>query len=400
MSEMDSEAGAQLKYEEPKGKWFMRSRSDKLEGCKKCCKKCCKVCFAITLLTVVVLLITFAIFASNSKEAANFPVYSLLPEDKVWVIAHRGGNNLWPDNTVFAFKNAMALGSDILEFDVRLTSDNEVVVIHDETTGETTEVDSRVQDLTLAELQSLDAGYSFGSLYRETAAFDSPERSDPAQTFPFRGLGLRIPTLVEVFVEFPDVPKLIEMKALVEGLENPTVPDDLIANLCDLIQTYNQTDKVIIGSFLQDAVESFRDICPDVSVSPGYSSIFSLYLAAMFGMEKAVSPAYETISIPESVDIGPFTIEVTKKRMFEAAKNRNVKTGVWTINDVDSMEELIERGARGIITDRVDLLQNLNGNLTEENIVTLEELQATGTGEACINNATLLTTAGCEYLGL
>ncbi len=109
-------------------------------------------------------------------------------------IAHQGGEDEAPSNTLFAFKSALnSRGADMLELDVNLTEDGELVVIHDDTVNRTTEEtgdressDSEVDDLTLAEVQALDAGYSF----RPGGSYDE---SQPASAYPYRGIadGLR-----------------------------------------------------------------------------------------------------------------------------------------------------------------------------------------------------------------
>src|SRR5690242_20566049 len=71
------------------------------------------------------------------------------------VIAHRGGAALWPENTLVAFRNAVALGADVLELDVRATADGRLVVVHDATVDRTTDGRGAVATLTLAEVQRL-----------------------------------------------------------------------------------------------------------------------------------------------------------------------------------------------------------------------------------------------------
>ena len=118
-----------------------------------------------------------------------------LPEHPFWdtpgprVIAHRGGRGLWPENTLHAFRNAHARGADVLEMDLRRTADGEIVVLHDATVERTTDGSGPVEGLTVGALQRLDAGH------RWTA--------DAGRTFPFRGRGITVPTLREVFVALP-----------------------------------------------------------------------------------------------------------------------------------------------------------------------------------------------------
>jgi glycerophosphoryl diester phosphodiesterase len=105
-------------------------------------------------------------------------------------IAHRGGMGLAPENTINAFEKAVSHGSEIFELDVHATRDGEIVVIHDDTVDRTTNGSGRVNDLTLAEAQQLDAAYHY--------------TADKGRSFPLRGKGLRIPTLKEIFQAFPD----------------------------------------------------------------------------------------------------------------------------------------------------------------------------------------------------
>ena len=82
-------------------------------------------------------------------------------ERRVLNIAHRGGADELPENTIYAFGESMALGVDMLESDIYRTADGEIVVNHDATVDRTTNGSGAIADMTLAELQSLDAGFDF-----------------------------------------------------------------------------------------------------------------------------------------------------------------------------------------------------------------------------------------------
>ena len=101
------------------------------------------------------------------------------------VFGHRGACGEAPENTLPSFERALADGAAILETDVHLTRDGEVVIAHDPDVARMTNGTGRVSELSLAELTALDAGHRF-----------SP---DDGATFPYRGRGIRIPTLREVF---------------------------------------------------------------------------------------------------------------------------------------------------------------------------------------------------------
>src|SRR5580765_2662312 len=101
---------------------------------------------------------------------------------RVLAIAHRGGSKLRPENTLAAFNHAVTLGVDAFECDVHLSSDGEVVLIHDDTLDRTTDGSGRVSDRTASELSRIDAGFRFGE----------------ADGFPWRGRGLGVPRLADL----------------------------------------------------------------------------------------------------------------------------------------------------------------------------------------------------------
>ncbi len=117
----------------------------------------------------------------------------LKDNDSIVVAAHRGYKSDYPENTLLAFQKALELGADMLEFDLRLSKDHVVVVIHDETVDRTTNGSGNVSDHSLAELKQLDAGGWFGKVYE----------------------GLKIPTfeeLCELLSAYPDVLLNVEIK--------------------------------------------------------------------------------------------------------------------------------------------------------------------------------------------
>jgi glycerophosphoryl diester phosphodiesterase len=94
-----------------------------------------------------------------SKPAKPHPYYA---DDLNYplVIAHQGGNDLWPGNTMYAMQQAADLGVDVLEMDLHITKDRVLVLIHDETVDDTTNGAGKVEDMTIDEIKRLDAGYN------------------------------------------------------------------------------------------------------------------------------------------------------------------------------------------------------------------------------------------------
>ena len=103
----------------------------------------------------VIILIVLAVFLNNCQS------------DKLMIIAHRGGSKLAPENTIAAFKNAIAIGVDMIEIDVILSKDKEVVVIHDDKIDRTTNGSGIVKEMTLSEIQKYSAGSWFDEKYND-----------------------------------------------------------------------------------------------------------------------------------------------------------------------------------------------------------------------------------------
>ena len=138
------------------------------------------------------------------------------------MIAHRGGGSLAPENTLAAFWKALDVGADAIEMDVRLTRDQQVVVIHDRLVDRTTTGKGPVGKYTLKELKLLDAGSWFGPQLK----------------------GERVPTLDEVFEGLPsDLPMYVELKARGHGAW------PLVVRVVDLIRRHGRWDGTLVASF-------------------------------------------------------------------------------------------------------------------------------------------------------
>lgn len=292
-------------------------------------------CLLIFLGVVAIALIMLAIFALNAKAASEYPFFD---QKSVMVIAHQGGEQLRPSNTLPAFEHAAALGVDVLEMDVHQTKDGVLVLMHDDTVDRTTDGSGAIQAMTLAEIKALDAGYYW--------------TDDDGQTYPYRGQGITVPTLAEVFQAFPDMPMNIEIKQ-----DSPSI----VQSFCDLIHEYNMAEKVLIPTFHPDTMNEFRQTCPDVATSMTEPEIRKFFGLNMAGMGSLFTPPGQAFQVPETSG----SLQIITPRFVQGAQNRNIAVHVWTVNDPADMERLIETGVDGIITDRPDLLLEVLGRDTE-----------------------------------
>ncbi|MGI8641480.1 MAG: glycerophosphodiester phosphodiesterase [Pyrinomonadaceae bacterium] len=250
----------------------------------------------------------------------------------VLVFAHRGGGGLIPENTLEAFIYSARMGVDVLELDVHLTADGTLVVHHDASVDRTTDGRGRVNELTLETIKKLDAGYIFST--------------DGGQTFPFRGKGVSVPTLREIFDALPEMTFNIEPKQ-----HTPSI----IAPLCSLIRERKMTDKTIVGSFNQTTIDDFRRMCPEVATSASPSEVSRFLALSKAGLAESYSPPMQALQVPENLG----SLQVVSKDFVEAAHRRNLKVHVWTINETADMQRLIEMGVDGIMTDYPDRLLKL-----------------------------------------
>ncbi len=245
-------------------------------------------------------------------------------------LAHRGASALAPENTLEAFRMAVESGAGGLELDVHLTSDGHVVVIHDETVERTTGGTGSVAEMTLDELRTLDAGHDF-----------SPEGEN---TLPYRGLGLRIPTLDEVLREFPGVAVNIDMKTDGPGVE---------AAVFGVLREGGAGGRALVVSYRRGAVGRFRRISGG-SVSTGASrwetEVF--YVLSRLHLERLLRPAYDALQVP----LRYRGVPLVTRRFVEAAHASGVRVDVWTINAADEMHRLLDLGVDVIMTDRPDIM--------------------------------------------
>ncbi|HEX8559765.1 MAG TPA: glycerophosphodiester phosphodiesterase [Pyrinomonadaceae bacterium] len=250
------------------------------------------------------------------------------------VIAHRGGAGLWPENTLYAFERAAALGADVVETDVRATSDGELVVIHDSTVERTTDGAGRVSALTLAELKRLDAAFRF--------------TPDGGRSFPLRGRGVTVSTLREVFDALPRLRFNIEPKQA-----DPPV----VAALCRLIRERDMTTRVLVAAFSDSTMERFRRECPEVATSASTSEVASFLALQRAGLGRSYSPRMQALQTPESAAGARLLTE----DLLRAAHERNLRVHVWTVNAEDDMRRLAALGVDGVMTDYPDRLLKVLG---------------------------------------
>lgn len=284
--------------------------------------------FLIPVLTVLTLGLQF------SSPAKDHPFYTQ-PRPATMVFAHMGGDGVWPGDTLYAFEQAALLGVDAFDMDAHITRDGQIVLIHDESVDRTTDGHGQVETMRLPDIKRLDAAYKWSK--------------DGGKTFPYRGQGIQVPTLEEVFQKYPSMRYLIEIKKTQTPIAVP---------LCDLILKYQMQDRVIVASFHDEAMQLFRKTCPSVATSASRSEVITFVLLSKIGLSGLVSPQYQALQVPFETS-ETYGIPLMTEAFIKAAHKKNLKVETWTLDDPQLMKRYMQWGIDGVDTDRPDLMMEL-----------------------------------------
>jgi glycerophosphoryl diester phosphodiesterase len=241
--------------------------------------------------------------------------------------AHRGGALLWPENSMLAFRSALAMGADYLELDVHLSRDGEVVVIHDPTLDRTTTGTGPVRERTLAELQAVRLKDRHG-----TALSEPPPTLEQVVALAVAG---KRQMLLEI--------KLDEQRRRYPGIEEKVFA---------ILDRHRFTPFAVVMAFEPDTWRRVRQLRPDARTGALYSPR-TLPAARVESELHALHQAGVSFVGLHQAIVGP---EVPKQ-----ARLAGLTLGVWTVNERDAIEQFLALGAGVVITDRPDLAKELLG---------------------------------------
>jgi glycerophosphoryl diester phosphodiesterase len=233
------------------------------------------------------------------------------------IFAHRGASAYAPENTLAAFELAFKQGTPAVEFDVKLTSDGQIVVIHDQTVDRTTDGTGRVAKLPLAALRQLDAGSWFSA------------HNIPLGHF----RGEKIPTLDETF---ENIGKKLFMNVELTNYATPF--DQLVLKVVETVKKHRLENRVLFSSFFPPNLMQAARLLPQVPRG-------QLILAGKTGLWQRIWGRLNNLQAEH-----PFTKDVTQKFVADAhARGRRVH--VWTVNASDDMRRLKSLNVDGIFSD-------------------------------------------------
>jgi glycerophosphoryl diester phosphodiesterase len=296
--------------------------------------------------------LTFALAAP--AMAANRWIQKKAPLN----IAHQGGEDEFPSNTMYAFRKALRAGADMLELDIGVTKDGKVIVMHDTTVDGKTNGHGTVASKTLRQIRRLDGAYWFApharehyshSLARRAYRFRgvATGRKDPPKGF--RARDFRVPTLAQVLKEFPRTPINIEIK----GRTPDEATEEYVQNAEALARLLRNTRRrnLIVVSFQQAAVDRFHELVPRIDLAPGIDGAANWLLGG-----GSPGPGVVAFQVPITFQFGGSQLEITTADNVARAHRDGYAWQNWFSNeDSDApatWRRLIDMCVDGTMTSR------------------------------------------------
>lgn len=263
-------------------------------------------------------------------------------------IAHRGARSLAPENTLAAARKGLEIGADLWELDVAVTADGELVVLHDDSLKRTSNTEQvfperrpwLVHTFTLAELRRLD----FGSWFNKTDPFKQIAAGAVTDEMQKSYVGAPIPTLREALV----FTRENQWRVNVEIKDATGTPgdQDMAEKVVALIEELDMIDRVLISSFNHSYLKRVK------------TANLALPTAAL-----VETPAPDPVRLVRGLGAMGYNPGIERFRPIDipAIRKAGVEVFVWTVNDPETMRELINNGVSGIFTDFPQMLKSILG---------------------------------------
>lgn len=272
-------------------------------------------------------------------------------DERTLISAHRAGGGLAPEETMMAFEKCMTATDyvvDIVEFDLHVTADDQLVLLHDHTVNRTSNATEfygdksvKVKEKTLAELKQLNFGENF---------------MDLDGNYPYRGLrgdqipeNVKILSLDEILTYLtsvrPNLNYIIEIK---DGGSDGEHAMDL---LYQKMQEYGITERTVVGTFKANVTSYIDEKYSDLIRSASIMEVLDFYFSFLYGnTDKEFK--FNVLQIPQGLN-GYF--DFGTKAFCDYAHSKDIAVQYWTINDADDVARLVKNGADAIITDNPEV---------------------------------------------
>lgn len=310
--------------------------------------------------SIFVILICSLLFLITHKWSETYQSYStdnhnITEYGNTLVSAHRSGGGIFPENTMMAFEgciNSDTFKTDVFEFDLHITADEELIILHDNTLDRTTdaveyfgEENIRPENYTYEELRELNFGESF-----ENEKGEKPYSGLRGDDIPD---SLRVSSLKDVLTYLEsngDFDYIIEIKN--SGELGCKAADKLYETLSSM----KMLGRVVVGTFNNNVTEYLDENYPDMPRSASIMEVVKIYFNSLLGIDKnAGEYKFNALQIP----MGAWILDLATSRLINYAHRHNIAVQYWTINDTEDMQLLKNIGADCIMTDIPDVAYDI-----------------------------------------
>jgi glycerophosphoryl diester phosphodiesterase len=235
------------------------------------------------------------------------------------IIGHRGASAVAPENTIAAFREALRVGADGIEFDVRLTRDGVPVVIHDSTLRRTGGLPHRVADLTWAEISKVDVGSGFGATFANET----------------------VPSLAELFTLFQSNNSTLYLEMKCDSASEHRA----LAEACvKAIEEHAMKERVMVECFQLPALRILKEIDPEIKTVALFEPAF-----------RNPSVLSDQRVIKQATDVGASALalhhRLARKSLVQKAKEAGMHVAVWTVDEPAWIERGKTMGIDALITN-------------------------------------------------
>lgn len=236
---------------------------------------------------------------------------------KFRIFAHRGTTELGAvENTIQAFKDAIATGADYIETDVQATKDGQIVLFHDDSLLRILGVNKTIADISLIELEAI-----------------------------AKNKGLEIPLLSTALFQLPEVRFNIDVKT-----------EKAVLGVIGVIEASRAKDRVLLSSFKASRREPLIMKLPDVATSADSTRVLKLVLGLALGSGKLIEAALKGLDAVQ-IPLRFLFLRLDSRRLIQECHRHAVEVHYWTVNDAATAKRLKALGADGIVTDRCKLMR-------------------------------------------
>lgn len=296
-------------------------------------------------------------YRSDPAKIIKYETTNAYILDETDISGHRSGGGIAPEETMMAFKNCAEnpdFSIDVFEFDLHITKDDVLVLLHDDTLDRTSdseevfgEKEVRPENKTYEELRTLNMGAKFETDSGETpyAGLKGDEVTDDLKI-------LRVEDVLDYLNSAGTYKFIIEIKN----------SDDLGRKGVDILHKIlvekNLIDRVIFGTFHQEVSDYVDETYPDMTRSTCIKEVLDFWIAAITNSD-TYEPPCTVLQIPYCFPFKNLGLNIATATVINYAHEHDIAVQYWTVNDEKDMEYLISLGADCIMTDYPDILYNV-----------------------------------------